>query len=66
MVYVPLEWLKDKENTQKVHEILDKLNYDVRDINDHYTEDDAIKELEEIGEVTIIEKLNSGFFSFGA
>ena len=40
MVYIPLEWLKDKENLQKVHEILDKLNFD------------AIKELEEINEVT--------------
>jgi hypothetical protein len=31
-----------------------------------YLKDDAINELEEIGEDNIIQKLNSGFFSFGA
>ena len=66
MVYIPLEWLKDKENSNKVHEILNKLDYDVVDIHDNYTKDDAINELEEIGEDAIIQKLNSGFFSFGA
>lgn len=66
MVYIPLEWLKDKENSNKVHKILNKLDHDVIDIHDNYTKDDAINELEEIEEDTIIQKLNSGFFSFGA
>lgn len=66
MVYIPLEWLKDKENSNKVHEILNKLDHDVIDIDDKYIKDDAINKLEEIGEDTIIQKLNSGFFCFGA
>lgn len=66
MIYIPLELLKNRENLNKVHEILNKLDRDVIDIHDNYTKDDAINELEEIGEYTIIQKLNGGFFSFGA
>jgi len=65
MVYIPLEWLKDKGNSTKVHDILNKLANDIKGTHD-YTEDDAIKELEEIGENIIIQKLNEGFFCFGA
>lgn len=66
MIYIPLELLKNRENLSKVHEILNKLDGDVIDIHDNYTKDDAINELEEIGEDIMIQKLNSGFFSFGA
>ncbi|MVX66569.1 hypothetical protein GKZ28_23145 [Clostridium chromiireducens] len=65
MILIPDEFLNDKDNLSKVYEILDKLDYDIKGYDD-YTEDDAIKELKELNEDIIIEKLNSGFFTFGA
>ncbi len=55
MAYIPNDWLKDKKNSEKVHEIFDK--YYSSDIN--IEREKAINELEEIGETTIIEKLKS-------
>lgn len=55
MAYIPNDWLKDKKNDEKVHEIFDK--YYSSDIN--IEREKAINELEEIGETTIIEKLKS-------
>lgn len=65
MIYIPKEWLKDKENMGKVYEILNKLDTDIR-YDNNYTEDNAILELNEIGESVIVEKLSNGFFMFGA
>lgn len=65
MIYIPKEWLKNKDNMDKVYEILNKLDTDIKYSN-NYTGDNAIVELKEIGESVIIEKLNSGFFMFGA
>lgn len=65
MVYIPKEFLNDKENLNKVYEILNKLDYDTK-VYDDYTKEDAIKDLTELNEDVIIEKLNSGFFYFGA
>ncbi|CUU48424.1 hypothetical protein [Clostridium beijerinckii] len=65
MVYISEEFLNDKYNLNKVYEILNKLDYDIKGYDD-YTEEDAIKELKELNEDIIIEKLNSGFFTFGA
>lgn len=65
MVYIPKEFLNDKENLNKVYEILDKLDCDIKSYDD-YTKEDTIKQLKELNEDIIIEKLNSGFFNFGA
>lgn len=65
MVYVPAALLKNKDNIEKVSNILNKLDYDIKGNND-YTKEDAIKELEDLKEDIIIEKLKSGFFTFGA
>ena len=65
MVYIPTEWLQDKENLNKVANILNKLDNDIKDDNG-YSEEDAIKELEELKEDIIINKLKEGFFNFGA
>lgn len=65
MILIPDEFLNDKDNLSKVYEILDKLDYDIKGYDD-YTEEDAIKELKELNEDIIIEKLNNGFFTFGA
>jgi len=56
MFYIPTDWLKDKTNESKVHEILNKnitsdINIDVSL---------ACKELNDIGETIIIEKINDG------
>lgn len=65
MIYIPREWLKDKENMDKVYEILNKLDTDIK-YDNNYAEDNAILELKEIGESDIVEKLSNGFFMFGA
>lgn len=65
MVYIPDEFLNDKDNLNKVYEILDKLDYDIKGYDD-YTKEDAIKELRKLNEDIIIEKLNSGLFTLGA
>ncbi|ALB46225.1 hypothetical protein [Clostridium beijerinckii] len=65
MVYVPSVWVKHNENKKKVTLILEKLDSDIKD-DDPFTEEDAIKELEQIDEPTVIEKLKSGTFNFGA
>lgn len=65
MVYIPKEFLNDRDNLNKIYEILDKLDYDIKGYDD-YTKEDAIKDLTELNEDIIIEKLNSGFFTFGA
>lgn len=56
MPYVPSNWIKDKTNEQVVHNILNKyLNSDINiDI------DSAIKELKDIGETTVIDKIRNG------
>jgi hypothetical protein len=56
MNYIPLEWLKNKDNFYKVRDILDKLEEDIK-TDDSYTEEQAIKDLKELGETTIIEKI---------
>ena len=56
MFYIPKEWLKNKDNDQKVHDILDK--YLVSDLN--LDTGPVIKGLKEIGETTVIEKIKDG------
>lgn len=56
MFYVPNEWIKNKDNEPKIHEILNKHFY--TDINVDVNL--VIKELKDIGETIIIEKLKDG------
>ena len=65
MIYIPNEWIRNQENTNKIFEILNKLDNDIKD-SDSYSEDDAFKDLEKLDEDIIIEKLKNGIFSFGA
>lgn len=65
MVYIPVDWLKNESNLNKVHDILSKLCVDIKTV-DSYTEEMAIKELEKINETLIIAKLKEGAFIFGA
>lgn len=63
MVYVPEEFLNDKNNMEEVHSILSLLD---NDLVDEDLKDDVVKKLSDLGELKIIEKLVDGFFSFGA
>lgn len=63
MVYVPEEFLTDKNNMEEVHSILSLLD---NDLVDEDLKDDVVKKLSDLGELKIIEKLVDGFFSFGA
>lgn len=65
MVYIPNEWIKDKSNADRVYDILDKLDYDIK-VEGESVEEGIIKELNDIGETIIIEKYKSGQISFGA
>lgn len=65
MIYIPKDLIKNSENEDKVWDILEKLDTDIK-FEDCYTKEDAIKELQELNEDIIIEKLNNGFFKFGA
>lgn len=59
MFYVVPKWIKDKNNEDLIHEILNK--YIGSDVNPN--NESAIKELEAIGETEIIDKLKNGYFT---
>lgn len=63
MVYVPEEFLTDKNNMEEVHSILSLLD---NDLVEEDLRNDVVKKLSDLGEIKIIEKLVDGFFSFGA
>lgn len=56
MFYIPKDWMKNKDNEPKIHEILNKHLY--TDIN--VDVNPVIKDLKDIGEIIIIEKLKAG------
>jgi hypothetical protein len=60
MFYIPKEWLINKENEGKVHEILNE--HLASDINTDV--DVAIKQLKDINETIIIEKIVDGTITF--
>lgn len=59
MFYIPADWLKNKGNEEKVHEILNK--YFPSDLGIDVAS--PIKELQDMGETIIIEKINDGTIS---
>jgi len=65
MFYIPNEWLINKENNEKVRDILNKMNRDIL-IEGEEPIEEGIKELERLGEVVIIEKINDETIVFGA
>ncbi len=56
MIYIPREWLKNKDNELIVHDILNK--YLHTDIN--INTDLAVKKLKDIGETVIADKIMDG------
>ncbi|MFR1908619.1 MAG: hypothetical protein ACLS28_24085 [Clostridium neonatale] len=64
-MYIPYQWIKNKNNEAKVHELLDKLDCDLREDGENL-EENILKELNNIGEDIIIEKYKNGEILFGA
>jgi hypothetical protein len=56
MFYIPKDWIKNKNNEAAIHETLD--NHLYTDIN--INTDVMIKELKDIDETIIIEKIKDG------
>lgn len=65
MPYIPTEWIINKENENRIHELLDQLDIDVCPVGDK-TEQNVINKLKEMGETVIVKKLEEGEISFGA
>lgn len=65
MTYIPREWIKNKDNEDKVHDLLNQLDCDLK-VKGENIEEEVLKELSDIGEIIIIEKYKSGQISFGA
>lgn len=65
MIYLPDDWIKNKDNTEKVRDILEELNEDV--ITSSYEEmvDMATAKLRNLGETTLVEKLENKEIIFG-
>lgn len=62
MAYLPRELLRDPENEERVHNILEDFNQDLVPAGQNLKEE-AIKQLEALGEDRVIEGLKSGLFS---
>lgn len=65
MPYIPTEWIINKENERRIHDLLSQLDFDVRPVGDK-TEEDIINKLKEMGENVIVKKLEKGEIVFGA
>lgn len=65
MFYIPTDWIVNIQNEEKIHEILDKVDGDVRDENS-YTPTDALNDLKALGENIITKKIENGEIIFGA
>lgn len=63
MAYIPTNWLKNKDNERKVHELLEKLEYDIV-TEDSVPVEEVEEELESMGETIILEKLRNGQLAF--
>ena len=65
MLYLSNNWLVKQSNEKKVRYLLDNLNQDLI-TDDLLTETEVISELENLGEIIIIEKLKNNEIAFGA
>lgn len=65
MIYIPTPWLINPNNEDKVRELLENLNQDLI-TDDLMDRNQVIKELEKLGETTIIEKLENNEIPLGA
>jgi len=59
MIYIPREWLKNKDNELIVHDILNKYLHTDININTNL----AVKKLKDIGETVIADKIMDGILT---
>lgn len=66
MFYILKDWLKDENNEKAVRDILERYlsNSDLKPEGFENVVELAFKELEEIGETTIIDKIKDGTFNY--
>lgn len=57
MYYIPMEWVKNPDNLEKVYSILNELANDIKPEDGAYSQEDAIRDIRALGEDTIAEKL---------
>ena len=60
MFYIPKKWLLKQENMMEVHSVLNKHFHSDLVLEGSDSVKDAVKDLQAIGELIIIEKLKSG------
>ena len=65
MPYIPTDWIVNKKNETRIHDLLNQLDNDIRPVGDR-AEENVIKELEEMGETVIVKKLQEREIVFGA
>lgn len=58
MIYLPSEWLINLANEERIRELLDDLYSDLK-FEDSITKKEVVRELEEMKEFKVIEKLLS-------
>lgn len=64
MLYIPNEWIINKENENRIYELLKSADTDLIAIGETPVKD-LLKELEEIGETIIASKIKDGTIKFG-
>ena len=64
-MYIPNEWIKDRENEKEVHRILNDMNRDFIVESENFY-NDGIEKLKKLKETIITEKINDGTIIFGA
>ena len=62
MIYIPDEWIRNKENEETIRDILDRICTCIKTTDYKKDLSEAKKSLEEMGEDIIIEKLEDGIF----
>lgn len=62
-MYIPKSWLRNSDNEKRIRELLEVLENDFIDEELAKKQEEAIKEIEELGEDVILQKLKDGIFS---
>lgn len=62
MIYIPDEWIRNKENEETIRDILDGIGTCIKTTDYKKDLSEAKKKLKKIGEDIILEKLKEGIF----
>lgn len=64
-MYIPKDWIKNKDNEEKIHELVEQLEVDVVEIGSK-SKKEVIEQLKTMGETIIVEKIENNRIQFGA